>query len=115
MHAPRLKGPKDAARWQLVFMLLSLEKTLRFWPEMGLALEGANGIRERARLFVRAYREIANNTSLTSDERVAQYQEALQETFERVSREAGEQKAHTLAQWGSLTFQYDTESDAQSF
>jgi hypothetical protein len=115
METINLSDTKDAARWHVIFMLLSMARTARFWPEMGLALAPTDALRENARAFVQVYREIAANPSLTLPEKLAGYQDLLEETFERVSQDGGEKESRTLAQWGSHTFQYETESDAQSF
>lgn len=111
----RLDSHTDAARWHLIFMLLSMEKTAPLWAEMGLKVQVSAALRESARAFVREYRLLAGDASLTDENRLAAYCRLLEETFNRLAREEGDEVARALARWGTETFQYETERDAQAF
>jgi hypothetical protein len=115
MNFANLPNEAAAARWHLIFMLLSMEKTAQFWSDMGLLTEQTPALREIAQSFVRKYRRIEENTSLSTKERLTQYQELFQETFERIVHEVNQEAAEIIYKWGINTFQHDPNMDAQAF
>lgn len=110
-----LDGGEGAARWHLVFTLLSMEATEPFWGEMGLYISKPAALREPAQNFVRQYRTIENDASLTDEQRLERFQRLQRETFQKISRELGRSIADELYEWGTKTFQYGSEEDAQAF
>jgi hypothetical protein len=110
-----IKDLNDGARWHLISVLLSMEKTNPFWPEMGLKLQHADRLREIAQEFVAKYRWIENLPEEPSLQKLNQFREILNKMFESIVAEVGEDEALRLFEWGKNTFQYGTELGSQLF
>jgi hypothetical protein len=105
----------DAARWHLIFTLLSLDRVRPFWNQMGLDLSEVFIIQEVARSFVNEYRQIEGQIDLSTEERVTQHKSLIDKTFDSLRKELGEKGSKKLFDWGQINFPYESKSDADAF
>ncbi len=105
----------DVIRWHLVLMLVSMDSVTPFLGDMGLQMNEIDILKPYCRMFVQKYRQIENDAVLSTEQRLAKYQELFRVTFAEISRLVSNDIANTLYHWGSVTFQYGSDIDAQAF
>ena len=111
----RLRSTADAAKWHLIFTLLSLDAAAPFWKEMGLELRQSATLRELSRSFVRQYRAIQGRVAADTTSHLEAWQEQFQESMDRIEETMSAEVARAIEDWGSSTFRYGDELDGQAF
>ena len=103
------------ARWNLIFMLLSMDSVNRFWNDMGLMIKEVNTLQRCAGFFIKKYHEIENDISLSNEERIHIKSTLLQNTFAELSMELGENVKNSIEIWGNRVFQYEMDKNVNIF
>lgn len=105
----------DPARWDTVFMLLSLDSTAPFFEDLGLQVNDPDALKLKIRSLMQEEWDVANvcqpDEGLIPKEREITFRQF----FEHIAQQLGEDTVQILYKWGTKVFQYDLHEDAQAF
>ncbi len=104
----------EAARWDTMFTLLSLDKAEPFLADMGLEGVDAKVLRSVARLFRQAYARLTQQASADPEEFRMAAERLVRQAVDAIAAQAGERTARALRLF-ARRFPYPADADAQAF
>ncbi len=105
----------DTSRWDLIFLITSLDSARPFFADMGLRIQEEKRLQEVIRSAMQEHMARLTTSGKTHSATHAERQQAMQRILDAVEKELGQDAVQTYLTWGNNTFQNDPAATADLF